>query len=220
MQIVALRLPTADLAALRGFYTARLGLPLEEEHAAEFTVRVGASRLHFFASGAIVPPQHFALTIPRNQLAAAKAWLHGRAALLTQDGQDEFSSADWQTQQVYFRDPAGNILEFIARQTLPGEAEGPFDPAQMISVSEIGLPTSDVPATVAALSHVFGLAPYGEVSDTFTAVGDAEGLLIVVRDGRNWFPTTTTAAAVQLIATIAAPRAGEFAHDGWVVRGV
>lgn len=219
MQVVDLRLPTADLAALRAFYTERLGLSLEAENAADFTVRAGASRLHFFASEEVVPPQHFAFTIPRNRLASAKVWLRGRAALLTHDGQDEFASANWQAQQVYFRDPAGNILEFIARQTLPHEAVGPFDPAQIVSVSEVGLPTADVPATVAALAATFGLAPYGEVSDTFAAVGDAEGLLIVVRVGRLWFPRGTPAAAVPLVATIAGAGAGMVTRGGWTVRG-
>ena len=219
MRITELQLPTSDLAALRAFYTERLGLTLEGNNVADFAVRAGASRLQFFASAAVVPPQHFAFTIPRNQLASAKVWLRGRAALLTQEGQDEFASTDWQAQQVYFRDPAGNILEFIARQTLPDEADGPFDPAQIVSVSEVGLPTDDVPATVAALVAAFGLASYGEVSDTFTAVGDAEGLLIVVQDGRIWFPRGTPADAVPLVATIAGVGAGVVTRGRWTVRG-
>ena len=219
MRIAELRLPTSDLAALQSFYTGILELALMAHGDDEFTVRAGASRLSFFATRAVVPPQHLAFTIPRNQLGTAKRWLRGRAALLTQDGQDEFSSADWQAQQVYFRDPAGNILEFIARQTLENDLPGPFDAGRIVSVSEVGLPTDDVPGTVAALAATFGLAPYGEASDTFTAVGDAEGLLIVVRAGRIWFPRGTPAAAVPLAVTIAAPRVAALSR-GWVVRGV
>lgn len=184
-------------------------------------MQVGLSRLTFALAGGDngSPAQHFAFTIPRNRLAVAKEWLRERAAPLTQDGQDEFSSASWRAQQVYFRDPAGNILELIARQTLAIDAESPFDARQIVSVSEVGLPTDDVPGTVAALGATFGLAPYGEPSDTFTAVGDHEGLLIVVRAGRHWFPTTTPAVAVAVTATLGGVRAGEVRDGAWAVRG-
>lgn len=219
MRIEEVRLPASDLAALRPFYAEVVGLDLAADTPDKFTVRAGATRLTFFAAAGEVAPQHFAFTIPRNQLAAAKEWLRGRAALLTQDGQDEFASASWNAQQVYFRDPAGNILELIARQTLAIDAAGLFDASKIVSVSEVGLTTADVPGMVAALGSTFGLTPYFEASDTFTAVGDHEGLLIVVRAGRHWFPTTTPAVAMAVAATLGGVGAGEVREAGWVVRG-
>lgn len=219
MRLLDVRIPTADLAALRSFYGETLGLPVVAEGAGSFTVRAGTTRLTFaegVGAGA-TPPQHVAFTIPRNRLAGAKGWLARRAALLTQDGADEFASAGWRVQMVYFRDPAGNILELIARQTLANGATAPFDAGQMLNLSEVGLPTGDVPGTVAALGREFGLSVYGEPSETFTAVGNAEGLLIVVRAGRHWFPTTIPAVAVPLEVRIAG--AGGECRGEWVVRG-
>ncbi|HEY8601675.1 MAG TPA: VOC family protein [Thermomicrobiales bacterium] len=220
MHIREVRIPARDLALLRPFYAGVLGLQLVDDGAESFTVRAGGSRLIFAQVGGADDPgvQHFAFTIPRNQLAAGKAWLAGRAALLTQGDEDQFSSALWRAQQVYFRDPAGNILELIARQTLDNAAEGPFDARQLLNVSEIGLPTDDVPGTVAALGREFGLAIYGEASDTFTAVGDANGLLIVVRAGRHWFPTTSPAQDTAIAVTIG-EGGGVVERGAWAVRG-
>lgn len=221
MHIHEVQLPARDLAILRPFYSEVLGLPVVADGAVLFTVQVGVSRLTFALAGGDDDPgvQHFAFTIPRNQLAAGKAWLDGRAALLTREGKDEFASELWQAQQVYFRDPAGNILELIARQTLDNAAAGPFDARQLLNVSEAGLPTDDVPGTVAALGREFGLAVYGEASDTFTAVGDANGLLIVVQAGRHWFPTTSPAHGAPIAVTLG-EGGGVVARGVWMVRGV
>jgi hypothetical protein len=48
-----------------------------------------------------------------------------------------------------------------------------------------------VPHTVQWLCDTLGLSIYdGQGSDTFSAVGDELGLLIVVKQGRNWYPET------------------------------
>lgn len=220
MHFSEVRIPVRDLAILRPFYGEVLSLPIVGDGPQSFTVQVGVSRLTFALLDGDGEPgvQHFAFTIPRNQLAAGKAWLAGRAALLTQDGEDEFSSTSWQAQQVYFRDPAGNILELIARQTLDNAATTPFDARQLLNVSEVGLPTADVPGTVAALGREFGLSVYGEASDTFTAVGDPNGLLIVVQAGRHWFPTTSPAQDAPIAVTLGAGR-GMVENGLWTVRG-
>ncbi len=222
MHLREVRIPTRDLAIMRPFYCEVLDLPVVDDEAESFTVQIGVSRLTFALAGGDngSPEQHFAFTIPRNQLAAGKAWLTDRAALLTLGDDDEFASASWRAQQVYFRDPAGNILELIARQTLDNAATAPFDARQLLNVSEVGLPTADVSETVAALGRELGLAVYGEASDTFTAVGDANGLLIVVQAGRHWFPTTTPAHDAPLAVTLTGiDRGGVVQRGSWAVRG-
>lgn len=163
---------------------------------------VGVTRLTFVGGATGAPTYHVAFNIPRNLLSAAKVWLVGRAALLTLDGADEFDSPSWNARQVYFLDPAGNILEFIARQNLRDDGVGPFDAGAILNVSEIGLPTDDVTATVARLVGEHGFAPFRERSETFAPVGDEEGLLIVVRRGRPWFPTTRAAEGHRVEVTI------------------
>lgn len=201
MEITAVWLTTRDLAPQWEFYATTLGLPLLASSSAAFTVRAGTTTLTF-AQGDAAATYHVAFTIPRNKLAGAKGWLHGRAALLTQNGADEFSSQLWNAQQCYFRDPAGSILEFIARHNLDNDAPGPFVTDDILGVSEVGLPVDDVPTTVAALTRDLGLPPYQEQGASFSPVGDDRGLFIVVRRGRSWFPTDLTAAVHPLAVTI------------------
>ena len=200
MRLLEVRVRTRDVNAQRAFYATTLGLPVSGDTADAVIVHAGASRLVFEAAHGDGdeggdPLYHIAFTIPRNKLAAAKGWLAARTPLLTRDGRDEFGAASWDAQQVYFRDPAGNIMELIARQTLPNDAPGAFGPADLLCVSEIGLPVDDVPARAAALTAALGIAHYKEHSDAFAPLGDAHGLFIVVAVGRPWLPTDDIHAA-------------------------
>lgn len=211
MEITALQLLTAQLDAQRVFYSETLGLPLVAQAADRFTVRAGATRMTFAASDTDAQ-YHFAFNIPRNTLTQAKAFLVARVPLLSKADQDQFHSDDWDADMVYFADAAGNIAEYIARQTLPDDASGDFTPATVCGVSEIGLPVDDVLTTVAALTARLGVAPYGDQEGQFAPVGDEHGLFIVVRAGRHWYPTTTGAVASPVAVTLRGAR-----EDTWDV---
>ena len=64
--------------------------------------------------------------------------------LVDETGKDEFESKSWNSDSVYFKDAAGNVLEFIARHNLKNAVEEEFDSSQILNVSEIGLPSEDV----------------------------------------------------------------------------
>ncbi len=203
MHITALRIETGDLAAQRAFYTGVLGLPLRHDAPNTFTVAAGDTLLTFDGVAGSTATYHVAFTIPENKLAAAKVWLRDRATLHTLDGADEFPSQSWNATMLYFRDPAGTILEFIARHALPNAAPGTFTPHDLLCVSEIGLPVDDVPAAIATLTAALGILPYrGGEADTFAPLGDEDGLFIVVRRGRHWFPTDTPSVAAPIALTV------------------
>ena len=204
MKITALELACRDLAAQQHFYAEMLGLILLESSDSGFSVQVGRTRLTFRLQPEQHGVYHFAFNIPENQLAQAKSWIQERAALLDQDGQDEFTaSAAWNAQMFYFHDPDGNILECIARHRLASASAQAFGPASLLNISEIGWPVEDVPQSVERLQQRLGLSVFETGSDTFTPLGDDEGLLVVVRLGRPWFPTTQTAARLPLRLTLA-----------------
>jgi catechol-2,3-dioxygenase len=93
----------------------------------------------------------------------------------------------------YFAGPDGILLELIARHDLlAASSSGRFSSADLLRISEIGLAVPDVPAAVAALQSAFGLPVFGTAAAEFTPLGDHDGLLIVVRQGRPWFPTTAS----------------------------
>jgi catechol-2,3-dioxygenase len=218
MHIVDLRLLTDRLAALRAFYAGALGLSVIEEDTTSFTLQAGATRLVFAQTLDETPVYHFAFNIPENQLAAAKTWLSRSTPLLMRDGTDQFATETWNSEQIYFADPAGNAGELIARHTLPNGADGVFGPGSILGVSEIGLPVDDVPATVAGLRAVLGLGVYGEGSDTFTPVGDEHGLFIVVERPRPWFSTGLAATTHETAVTIRAPGASAYRVPGFPYR--
>lgn len=198
MKIQELRLPAPDIAVQRDFYLGVFGFNEAATSEGDLTIQAGSSRLVFYrATAGQEGAYHFAFNIRENAFAEAKEWVSRRASLIKNSaGDDQFHFGSWNADALYFYDPAGNILEFIARHDLaPGPVEGAFDARGVLSVSEIGLSTEDVAATVTGLETGLGVEVYdGAGSDTFTAVGDIQGLLIVVKAGRVWFPDTGISA--------------------------
>jgi len=212
MKIDKIELMAADLKALKKFYTETLELPVSEGAEGEVTVQSGQSTIVFRqAKPGWTGAYHFAFNLPENRFAEAKTWIEERVSLIAdKNGQTEFNFESWNAHSVYFYDPAGNVLEFIARHSLPNAIDGPFTPAGILSVSEIGVTTDNVPSSVDRLHRDYGLETYdGAGSEEFTAVGDEEGLLIVVRVGRIWFPDTGKAAGAYPVAVNITTPSGE-----------
>jgi catechol-2,3-dioxygenase len=189
MQITRLELQTTDLKEQALFYGETLELDTRIIAGDQVRVRAGATELVFTQAGeGQVNLYHFAFNIPENQFEHAKQWLAMRAEILAnENGETTIYSKTWDSHSLYFKDPAGNILELIARHSLKNAS----DDFNILSISEIGLATQDVLAQVKIFEEKTGLLPYkDESSETFTAVGDAEGLFITVKQGRIWYPNT------------------------------
>lgn len=197
MYIHELQLATPQLEQQRDFYTRVLELPVQSANTERLTLTVGTSKLIFSATSQPPPlTYHFAFNIPAAQFAVAKQWLAARVALISDpQGNDAFHFANWNAQSIYFNDPAGNICELIARHDLPSQPADDFSGASLLNISEIGLAVDDVPQTVQNLQRSTGIAVYRDtVDEQFTPLGDENGLLIVVKRGRKWFPAGTVAA--------------------------
>lgn len=197
MHINSLTLFTTDLDAQHAFYTAMLDLTVVARTPDNVTFQAGRTLLTFRQHGDTGGFHHFAFDIPRNQVDEAETWLRQRVALLEDAaGTSRFPlSEGWNSESLYFEDPAGNILEFIARHDLPNDSEAPFGPASVLHISELGIVVPDVAATVLGLERRFGLSPFNEQGQTFAPVGSQDGLLIVVQEGRGWFPAGQPAVA-------------------------
>src|SRR6266542_21302 len=179
MQIRELQLASAALDQQCHFYRYVLGFPVLQETPDVFALQAGASRLIFTrTTDTRTGIAHFAFNIPENQFAAAKQWLQERTPLWRNtDGGDEFFFEAWNAHALYFNDLDGNILELIARHTLSSASDQPFSQKSILNISEIGIVTEDVPAQVAAIEARVGATVYCEPgSDSFTPVGDEEGL--------------------------------------------
>lgn len=189
MQITRLELQTHDLKEQALFYGETLGLDANIIAGGQVLVHAGATELVFTQTVEHQQCQyHFAFNIPENQFETAKKWIAMRTELLAdEDGNTTIDFGNWNAHSLYFKDAAGNILEFIARHDLQN-ASGQFE---ILSISEIGLATQDVLAQIKIFQEKTGLLPYkDESSETFTALGDADGLFITVKQGRTWYPNT------------------------------
>ena len=85
-------------------------------------------------------------------------------------------------------------MELIARFDLHNETNETFSSKQLLAVSEIGLvfPKADIENKTLHLLQQFSLSYFDEQPPAphFKAVGDDEGLFIIVTKDRNWYPTS------------------------------
>jgi catechol-2,3-dioxygenase len=148
----------------------------------------GSTRVRFAPGPAVC--SHFAINVGRFE--EAVAWARARVEDLVRD---DVPFPDWRARAAYFYDPAGNLVELIARERAPGEE-------LLIGVSEIGLPVADVGAAVEFLETELGLPHFSGNREDFSAVGDDHGLFILVPVGRPWLFTDRPASDAPVRVTI------------------
>lgn len=217
MNIKYLELATKDLQAQKDFYSKVLELPVNLS-AVQLEIRAGTTSILFTqASPDFDGVYHFAFNIPENQIRAAKKWITSRIPLLRDEtGKDDFDSSNWNSHSIYFKDAAGNILEFIARHNLKNAVSSAFGSSQILNVSEIGLSSEDVIAFANKLCSTLNLSVFKqEPAETFTPVGDDNGLFILPVKGRIWYPNTGVPAKLLPIKV-----KGNVEGKEWEVRGV
>lgn len=190
MNITYLELATTNVQAQNDFYSRVLDLPVKRSDT-KVEVHIGTTNLIFTqAEPGFDGAYHFAFNIPANQLAAAIQWSSGRFPLLHDDtGKEIFDSKSWNSDSVYFKDAAGNVLEFIARHEMKNTVDGDFDNTQILNVSEIGLPSENVVGLANDLCTKLRLSIFRqEPNETFTPIGDNDGLFILPIKDRIWMP--------------------------------
>ena len=196
-RILSLELLTgASLNAMKAFYGKTLDLRLMNERADRFTVEAGESQITFVASADAAsgraPFYHFAFNIPENKIRQALDWQKARTPMLPIPERnraegfppDVVDYRHWNAHSVFFLDPAGNVVEYIARHDLKNGDTQPFSWGDILYVSEIGLIVDDVAAMAGAIRDIAAVAPYKGVDRDFTAMGDEYGLLLIMKRGR------------------------------------
>ena len=195
MRVEKLILQTGYLKTLEEFYASILDLPVQEISEKEIIVRIGSTDLIFAETTETEPFYHFAINIPANKIEEARNWLKGKINLLWMN---EYNSeigdfVNWHARSVYFYDPAGNILELIARFDLANGTNEVFSSKQFLSISEVGLvlsqETFELKTNQLLQYHSLSYFEKQPPLPQFRAVGDDEGLFIVVPEHRNWYPT-------------------------------
>jgi len=185
-----LSLYSNKLKELYKFYTEQLGfranlndsrLVLKTANDSEIVFKKADSPFYY----------HFAFNIPTNKVYEAHKWLDQRLDPLPEpeSGNEIIHFVDWNAHAVYFKDPASNIVEFIARHDLDNTSTHHFSIRDVLSISEIGVPSNNVLQNFEKLHNHLWLQRYSGDFEKFCAAGDEEGLVILTDMDRNWYPT-------------------------------
>ena len=92
--------------------------------------------------------------------------------------------AHWNAHSVFFLDPAGNVVEYIARHDLKNGDTGAFGWPDILCVSEIALVVDDVRAAAETVTRAAAVQQYKGGDEQFMALGDEWGLLLLMKKGR------------------------------------
>ena len=191
MEIKKLTLQTDKLNIMKYFYTQVLAFPLYDEHHDRFQIKAGSSIIEFTDKDVAGRPYyHFALNIPSNQFREAKEWLKGKLTLLVEDGKDEADFSFWPAHSCYFEDPAGNIVELVARYKENPINESAFSVNSVLNISEIGLVVKNAKRVGEQLEAIGILESEGDAisnsSLNFMQENKNGVFILLTNTGRRW----------------------------------
>lgn len=194
MKLEHIQIQTNNIQQTKAFYQNIIGLPIIENNLESITVKAGNSILKFVENTQFKSIYHFAFNIPENQLEQAIAWCKNKVDLILIENQNVITHFEnWNAHAVYFYDNNGNLLEFIARHDLDNTQTEKFSSDSILNISEIGIVNENPFELGNQLIAEHGLHFFtkNNNSEVFSAIGDDEGLLILVKPNRNWYPTQT-----------------------------
>jgi hypothetical protein len=194
--IASLRLLThASLTEMKKFYGETIGLKVVSTTDKELTIQAGLSTITFVkTTGGDRPFYHFAFNIPENKIQKAFDWQKKRTALVNPRPTNERNPMRelvhfprWNAHSIFFIDPAGNLVEYIARHDLHNAAGGDFTANDILYASEIGLVVNDQKGEGEIIRQAFGLDWYTPAtSDNFWVAGGIYGMLLMIRPDLIW----------------------------------
>lgn len=194
MKLEHIQIQTPNIQKTTAFYQDILELSIIEKTINSVSIQAGNSILKFIEEPSFKSIYHFAFNIPENKLNEAIEWCRNKVDLIVIEDQDVITNFEnWNAHAVYFYDNNGNLLEFIARHDLHNSETETFSSKSILNISEIGIVNENPLELGKQLIEKHGLNFFSKNtnSEAFAAIGNDEGLLIMVRPNRNWYPTQT-----------------------------
>jgi catechol 2,3-dioxygenase-like lactoylglutathione lyase family enzyme len=191
MKIKEIQLLSNNLNETLKFYSEVMGFTIAESHDSHISFTIGSSKLTFLKTTEANCVYHFAFDIPHNKLDEAVKWLASRVELIAFQESNIIDFPNWNAKSIYFYDNNGNVLEFIARLENRNESTDLFRSLSVISISEIAFVTDDVEQLANNLLSTYDLNYYFRQiqREDFSVIGNDDGLIILMKSTRNWFPT-------------------------------
>ncbi|WP_289658762.1 VOC family protein [Flavobacterium panacagri] len=194
MKLEHIQIQTSNIQKTAAFYQDILELPIIEKTTGSVSIQAGNSILKFVEEPSFQSIYHFAFNIPENKLDEAVEWCRNKTDLIVIEDQNVITNFEnWNAHAIYFYDNNGNLLEFIARHDLDNSENKAFSSKSILNISEIGIVNENPLELGNELISKYDLNFFTKNtnSEAFAAIGDDEGLLIMVRPNRNWYPTQT-----------------------------
>ncbi|WP_129746849.1 VOC family protein [Flavobacterium anhuiense] len=194
MKLEHIQIETNNILKITAFYQDVLELSIIEKDENSVSIQAGNSVLKFVENSSFKSIYHFAFNIPENKLDEAIKWCKNKVDFILIEDQNVITNFEnWSAQAVYFYDTNGNLLEFIARHDLNNSQTEAFNSKSILNISEIGIVNENPLELGNQLIAKHGLNFFSKNtnSEAFAAIGDDEGLLIMVKPNRNWYPTQT-----------------------------
>lgn len=205
MKIYQLYLKCFNLEEMKKFYTESLEMKLISESDRHFCVSAGTSKI-VFEKDTSAPYYHVCFRTGSEYFDHIFAKLAGESVLLP-DEEGRYSMF-WEGKQAYFYDPDGNILEILERPFTWGENK---PQAGWYDVGEIGMPSPSI-AEMKELLNPWIHTQYSSESEQFCFFGNKDGVFVLVKEGRHWYPTERGASIHPIIAVVSGEIEGRFNH--------
>ncbi|AXB59059.1 VOC family protein [Flavobacterium fluviale] len=194
MKLEHIQIQSNNIQQTAIFYQDVLELPIIEKKTNSISIQAGNSILEFVENADFKSIYHFAFNIPENKLEEVIQWCRNKINLISIEDQNVVANFEnWNANASYFYDNNGNLLEFIARHDLDNSQTEKFSSKAILNISEIGIVNENPLELGKQLAAKHGLEFFSKNtnSELFAAIGDDEGLLIMVKPNRNWYPTQT-----------------------------
>lgn len=193
MVIKELQIFTDSIKNVAAFYGDLLGFKVLQRDEDSISFQAGKTVLRFLYSPHTTP-YHFAFNIPSNAIEEAHIFLQGKVDILNDGYTEIFDFDTWNARAIYFYDQDKNIVECIARKNLSIYKEGPFSIADILGISEMGMPVNDIQSYFDQIKNTLGLVQYSGNKTSFCAQGTETGLFILIdKNNRKWFPKNDNA---------------------------
>jgi hypothetical protein len=229
MDIVRLEIYTNNITSTRNFWREKIGLDevTSESSATKVTYKIGSSFLTFRFFNRLEPfVNHFAISIPPNQIESALTWLKSKDIKIIKNETtvaDIYSNPVFNSKSIFFDDAVGNIVELIAFQNLGSEFEGkriaktvdgPFSIDQLLNISQVSLAGINVRAAYDILHNVFEYDSLSRSTASYKPTGGPEGLILLRLKSRPYLPAESNyPPGVPSITTLTIRRPSGFTND-------
>ncbi len=209
----------SSIESMINFYNKIIGLEIVSSTRNTLKIRAGESILNFeyVDKTGYRPFYHFAFNIPENKIQKAFQWQRNKTPVIhpnpdfAKDQITHFPS--WNAHSIFFLDPAGNLLEYIARHDLSNGSAGGFSTKDILYISEIGLVTDNTQETGNKIIKALNISEYRRGSSGFWPIGDERGLILMIGKDRIFTGHTGQINKADVFKTKV--RIDSTVQDGW-----